>query len=154
MGLNRLLSAPRNFLQSARKSLGRAPKALKGVIDGQDIAEVAKLSSQSLLAWSLPESAWWPVTRLLGRIEVATHAKRTRREIAEVEALLAGTEIAADPRRVAVENWANRYGGRPLYARLAPRRLGAGNRRPRRRTGKGGFGRVRNHLLGRQFRLQ
>ena len=41
MGLNRLLSAPRNFLQSARKSLGRAPKALKGVIDGQDIAEVA-----------------------------------------------------------------------------------------------------------------
>ena len=117
MGLNRLLSAPRNFLQSARKSLGRAPKALKGVIDGQDIAEVAKLSSQSLLAWSLPESAWWPVTRLLGRIEVATHAKRTRREIAEVEALLAGTEIAADPRRIVVENWANQYGERFQYLR-------------------------------------
>ena len=55
MGQKRLLAAPRDFLHSARKSLARGPKALKGVIDAQDIAEVAKLSSQAVLAWSLPE---------------------------------------------------------------------------------------------------
>ena len=117
MGQKRLLAAPRDFLLSARKSLARGPKALKGVIDAQDIAEVAKLSSQAVLAWSLPERAWWPVTRLLGRIEVTTHPKRTRREIADVEALLAGPEIAANPRRIVIENWANQYGERFQFLR-------------------------------------
>jgi lauroyl/myristoyl acyltransferase len=117
MDQKRLLAAPKNFLRSAHKSLGRGPKALKGVIDAQDIAEVAKLSSQAVLAWSLPERAWWPVTRLLGRIEVTTHPKRTRREIADVEALLAGPEIAANPRRIVIENWANQYGERFQFLR-------------------------------------
>src|SRR6188768_3212282 len=117
MGQKRLLAAPRDFLLSARKSLARGPKALKGVIDAQDIAEVAKLSSQAVIAWSLPERAWWPVTRLLGRIEVTTHPKRTRREIADVEALLAGPEIAANPRRIVIENWANQYGERFQFLR-------------------------------------
>ena len=117
MGQKRLLAAPRDFLHSARKSLARGPKALKGVIDAQDIAEVAKLSSQAVIAWSLPERAWWPVTRLLGRIEVTTHPKRTRREIADVEALLAGPEIAANPRRIVIENWANQYGERFQFLR-------------------------------------
>jgi hypothetical protein len=117
MDQKRLLAAPKNFLRSAHKSLGRGPKALKGVIDAQDIAEVAKLSSQAVLAWSLPERAWWPVTRLLGRIEVTTHPKRTCREIADVEALLAGPEIAANPRRIVIENWANQYGERFQFLR-------------------------------------
>lgn len=107
----------RTYLQSARKSIARGPKALKGVIDGQDIAEVAKLSSQGVFAWALPETAWWPVTLLLGKIEVATHPKRTRREIAEVESLTAGTDITVDPRRIVVENWANQYGERFQYLR-------------------------------------
>ena len=117
MGQKRLLAAPENLLRSAYKSLWRVPKALKGFISGRDVAEVAKLSSQSLLAWSLPERAWWPVSRLLGRIEVATHPKRTRREIAEVEDLITGTEIGADPRRIVIENWANQYGERFQYLR-------------------------------------
>lgn len=117
MGQKRQLAAPSTFWHSTRKSLAHGPKALKGVIDAQDIAELAKLSSQGLLAWSLPENAWWPVTRLLGRIEVATHSKRTRREIADVEALLAGTEVTADPRRIVVENWANLYGERFQFLR-------------------------------------
>ena len=48
---------------------------------------------------------------------MTTHPKRTRREIADVEALLAGTEIAANPRRIVVENWANQYGERFQYLR-------------------------------------
>jgi len=70
-----------------------------------------------LLAWMLPESAWWPLTRLLGRMNVATHPTRTKRQTAQITTLLAGTGAASDPHGVAVENWANDYEERFQYMR-------------------------------------
>jgi lauroyl/myristoyl acyltransferase len=72
---------------------------------------------QGLLAWTLPEAAWWPLTRLLGRVNVATHPARTRTQTARIRALLSGTHAARDPFHVAVELWANRYEERLQYLR-------------------------------------
>ncbi len=104
---------------------------------------MAKLSSQSLLAWSLPESARWPVTRLLGRIEVATHAKRTRRgpiatrnasTICAPGARAAGsrqsTSLGAEHVSAALDKgrgiifWAGNFSFNDLIAKIAWRRLG------------------------------
>ncbi len=75
------------------------------------------MATQGVLAWSLPERAWWPVSHLLGRFEVATHPRRTREETAQVSALIIGTQAACDPLRIVVENWANHYGERFQYLR-------------------------------------
>lgn len=82
-----------------------------------DLYEVPRLATQGLLAWTLPEAAWWPLSRKLGRLNVATHPTRTGRETAQIAALLAGTHVENDPYRVAVENWANRYEERFQYLR-------------------------------------
>jgi lauroyl/myristoyl acyltransferase len=99
-----------------RKLLRRGAKALKG-ISAKDLVEVVKLSTQGALAWVLPEKAWWPVSRLLGRLEVATHPTRTRKETAHVAALIAGTQVVRDPSRVVMDNWGNQYGERFQYLR-------------------------------------
>ena len=83
----------------------------------KDIYEVPRLAVQGMLAWSLPESAWWPLSRLFGEVNAATHPERTRNEAAQVTTVLRGTPATIDPRRVAVENWANRYEERFHYMR-------------------------------------
>ena len=83
-----------------------APPA-RPLVTAKDIYEVPRLAVQGMLAWSLPESAWWPLSRLFGEVNAATHPERTRNEAAQVATVLRGTPATIDPRRVAVENWAN-----------------------------------------------
>lgn len=116
MGRKRLLAVPRDLSRRARKLLRRGRK-LAVSVRVQDLYEVFKLATQGVLAWSLPERAWWPISRLMGRIEVATHPSRTRKEIAQVSALISGTQAACDPSGIVVENWANHYGERFQYLR-------------------------------------
>ena len=82
-----------------------------------DLYEVPRLAFQGLLAWTLPENVWWPVTRVLGRLNVATHPARTRTQTARIGALLSGTHGPRDPFNVAIEVWANRYEERLQYLR-------------------------------------
>ena len=116
MGWKRLLAVPGVLLRRAEKLLRRARKLIAS-ISAHDLYEVFKLATQGVLAWSLPERAWWPIARLMGRFEVATHPSRTRAEIAHVSALIVGTQVAGDPFRIVVENWANHYGERFQYLR-------------------------------------
>jgi len=95
----------------------RRGRKLVASVSAQDLYEVFKLATQGVLAWSLPERAWWPISRLMGRFEVATHPSRTRAEIAQVSALIIGTQAAGDASRIVVENWANHYGERFQYLR-------------------------------------
>ena len=48
------------------------------VIIPKDIYEVPRLAVQGLLAWALPESCWWPLSRLFGQVNAVTHPSRTR----------------------------------------------------------------------------
>lgn len=93
-----------------------APPA-RPLVTAKDIYEVPRLAVQGMLAWSLPELAWWPLSRLFGEVNAATHPERTRNEAAQVTTVLRGMPPAIDPRRVAVENWANRYEERFQYMR-------------------------------------
>jgi len=93
-----------------------APPA-RPLVTAKDIYEVPRLAVQGVLAWSLPESAWWPLSRLFGEVNAATHPERTRSETAQVTTVLRGMPEKVDPRRVAVENWANRYEERFHYMR-------------------------------------
>ena len=93
-----------------------APPA-RPLVTAKDIYEVPRLAVQGMLAWSLPELAWWPLSRLFGEVNAATHPERTRNEAAQVATVLRGTPATIDPRRVAVENWANRYEERFHYMR-------------------------------------
>jgi hypothetical protein len=117
MGLKRLLAAPKDLLRRARAALRHAPKTSKRVISAQDVFEIVKLAGQGVLAWSLPERAWWLVSRLFGRLDVAAHRERTRWETANVAALIAGTAADGDPRGIVIANWANLYGERFQYLR-------------------------------------
>ena len=76
-----------------------------------------RLAVQGLLAWALPESAWWPLSRLFGQINAVTHPSRTRRETADIACVLTGTPVASRIARIAAENWANRYEERFHYLR-------------------------------------
>ena len=116
MGWKRLLAVPGVLLRRAGKLLRRGRKLVASV-SAQDLYEIFKLATQGVLAWSLPERAWWPIARLMGRFEVATHPSRTRAEIARVSALIVGTQAAGDASRIVVENWANHYGERFQYLR-------------------------------------
>jgi lauroyl/myristoyl acyltransferase len=89
------------------------PRPLVGALD---IYEVPRLALQGLLAWTLPEAVWWPLTRVLGRLNVTMHPARTRRQTARIRALLSGN-AARDSYGVAVEIWANRYEERFQYLR-------------------------------------
>jgi hypothetical protein len=83
----------------------------------KDIYEVPRLAVQSLLAWTLPEAAWWPMSRLFGQINAATHPSRTRRETADIAGVLTCTPVSGRIASIAAENWANRYEERFHYLR-------------------------------------
>jgi lauroyl/myristoyl acyltransferase len=83
-------------------------------VTAKDIYEVPRLAVQGLLAWTLPESAWWPLSRLFGRVNAATHPERNRKETADVRSVLRDAPNAG---RLAAENWANRYEERFQYLR-------------------------------------
>jgi lauroyl/myristoyl acyltransferase len=87
------------------------------LVTAKDIYEVPRLAVQGMLAWTFPEKVWWPLSRLFGEVNAATHPERTRNETAQVSTVLRGTRAATDPRSVAVENWANRYEERFHYMR-------------------------------------
>ena len=93
------------------------PSPPRPVITPKDIYEVPRLAVQGLLAWALPESAWWPLSRLFGQMNAVTHPSRTRRETADVACVLAGTPVASRIARIAAANWANRYEERFHYLR-------------------------------------
>jgi len=96
---------------------GPAPPPARPLITAKDIYEVPRLTVQGALAWTLPESAWWPLSRLFGRVNAATHPKRTGNETTQIISVLAGTPTTRNAHRVAVENWANRYEERFQYLR-------------------------------------
>ncbi|MEQ8319693.1 MAG: hypothetical protein RH946_05460 [Rhodospirillales bacterium] len=79
------------------------------LIRPMDIYELPRLSVQALLAWTLPERAWWPVTRLFGRFNTGLHPERTDEDAALLALGLAGTKHAAHVRDLAVELWSDRY---------------------------------------------
>jgi len=83
----------------------------------KDIYEVPRLGVQGMLAWALPEPLWWPLSRLFGRVNAATHPQRTRGDITQVASVLAGTPAANKARGIPAENWANRYEERFHYLR-------------------------------------
>ena len=60
-------------------------------------------------------SAWWPLSRLFGRVNAATHPERNRKETADVRSVLPDSRPNAG--RLAAENWANRYEERFQYLR-------------------------------------
>jgi hypothetical protein len=87
------------------------------LVTAKDIYEVPRLAVQGMLAWTLPQQAWWPLSRLFGQVNAATHPERTRNETALVAAALRGTQAANHAHRIAIENWANRYEERFQYMR-------------------------------------
>jgi lauroyl/myristoyl acyltransferase len=87
------------------------------LVTAKDIYEVPRLAVQGLLAWTLPEAAWWKLSRLFGQVNAATHPERTRNEAANVTTVLRDTPQAPAARRIAAENWANRYEERFQYMR-------------------------------------
>jgi lauroyl/myristoyl acyltransferase len=95
---------------------GRSPAPPRPLITGKDVYEVPRLAFQGLLAWILPERAWWPLSRLFGRVNAAFHPARTRKESEEVNAVLPATLLDRG-HAIAVENWANRFEERFHYMR-------------------------------------
>jgi lauroyl/myristoyl acyltransferase len=87
------------------------------MITTKDVYEMPRMVAQGVLAWTLPQAAWWPLSRLFGQIDVAMHPERTREEVARIEVAYAGTSLALDAHRLAVESWANRYEDRFHYLR-------------------------------------
>ena len=81
-----------------------------------DLHEVFRLASLGLLAWTLPEFLWWPISRLLGRINVMMHPSRTRYETAQIAKLVPANAVR-NTHRIDVANWANRYEERFQYLR-------------------------------------
>lgn len=87
------------------------------MITAKDIFEVPRMVAQGLLAWTLPEAAWWSLSRLFAQIDVSMNPARTRQEVAQIEAAYVGTQIASAARSIAVESWAHRYEDRFHYLR-------------------------------------
>ena len=96
---------------------GSVSPPARPLVTAKDIYEVPRLAVQGVLAWGLPQSAWWPLSRLFGQVNAATHPERTRNETAQVTAALGGTPVASHAHRVPAENWANRYEERFQYTR-------------------------------------
>jgi lauroyl/myristoyl acyltransferase len=97
--------------------LRRQGQRVTRFISFEDVHEVLRLASLGLLAWTLPEFLWWPISRLLGRLNVTMHPARTRNETAQIANLLSGANAASDPYRIDVANWANRYEEKLQYLR-------------------------------------
>lgn len=93
------------------------PPIARPLISAKDIYEVPRLGFQAGLAWILPEAAWWPLSRLFGRVNVFFHPKRTAAEIADIAPTLKGTPAEGMAKEIAVENWANRFEERFHYMR-------------------------------------
>ena len=106
--------APATAGQSSEAAPSRPART---TITAKDVYEVPRLAVQGALAWTLPESAWWPLSRKFGEVNAATHPSRTARETADIAAAVAGTPLAGQARRIAAENWANRYEERFHYMR-------------------------------------
>lgn len=81
----------------------------KPLITAKDIYEVPRLGVQALLAFVLPERAWWPLTRTFGKVNAAMHPSRTDEDAALLSRGLAGSPFAARARECAVELWSDRY---------------------------------------------
>lgn len=86
-------------------------------ISAKDIYEVPRLGFQGALAWTLPEAAWWPLSRLFGRVNVLFHPKRTAAEVASIAPALLGTPAQDKCKSVVIENWGNRFEERFHYMR-------------------------------------
>jgi lauroyl/myristoyl acyltransferase len=86
-------------------------------VSAKDIYELPRLAVQGVLAWTLPETAWWPLSRLFGRVNAATHPTRTGEDASRIASVLAGSPHAAHARKIAAEVWANRYEERFQYLR-------------------------------------
>src|SRR5262249_11318337 len=87
---------------------------VRPLVTAKDLYEVPRLAGQGVLAWTLPESAWWRLSRFFGRINAATHPQRNRNETADIRSVLPDAPYAS---RLAAENWANRYEERFQYLR-------------------------------------
>jgi lauroyl/myristoyl acyltransferase len=87
------------------------------MITAKDVCEVPRMVAQGVLAWTLPQAAWWPLSRLFAQLDVAMHPERTREEVSRIEVAYAGIPLARDAHRLAVESWANRYEDRFHYLR-------------------------------------
>jgi lauroyl/myristoyl acyltransferase len=94
-----------------------APPIARPLISAKDIYEVPRLGFQAVLAWLLPEAAWWPISRLFGRVNVLCHPRRTAAEVAKIAPTLSGTPAQEMAHEIAVENWANRFEERFQYLR-------------------------------------
>jgi len=95
----------------------RRVQRVTGFISFRDVHEIFRLASLGLLAWTLPEAMWWPISRLLGRLNVAMHLKRTRFEMAQIASLLSGADSANEARSIDIKNWGHRYEARFQYLR-------------------------------------
>ncbi len=79
------------------------------LICAKDLYEVPRLTVQALLAWTLPEPFWWPLSRFFGRLFAAAHPARTRSNAELIRSALLDTPLADRSQRIATEYWANRY---------------------------------------------
>ena len=126
------------------------------MITAKDIFEVPRMVAQGFIAWTLPQAAWWPVSRLFAQLDVAMHPERTRQEVAQIEVAYVGTQIASEAHSACRRELGQSLrGSLPLFASLAAWRLGARDRDYRgaacvRGSGAG----ARHHFLGRNFQLQ
>jgi KDO2-lipid IV(A) lauroyltransferase len=93
------------------------PPIARPLISPKDIYEVPRLGFQAVLAWFLPEAAWGPLSQLFGRVNVFFHPKRTAAEVSAIAPTVRGTAAQDTARRIAVENWANRFEERFQYMR-------------------------------------
>jgi lauroyl/myristoyl acyltransferase len=107
-----------NFL--LRHRLPRIPR----IISFQDIHEVFRLAWMGTLAWMLPQCFWWPISRLLGGLNVVTHPARTRFDT-DLIAKFRSATASQDAHDINVANWANRYEEKFQYLRAW--RLGGWN---------------------------
>ena len=87
------------------------------LITAKDIYEVPRLAVQGILAWTLPEPLWWPLSRLFGKMNAACNPTRTRSDASLIKAALANSEHRDRAKHIAVELWANRYEERFHYLR-------------------------------------
>jgi lauroyl/myristoyl acyltransferase len=99
----------------AKEGLATVPA--RPLITAKDVYEVPRLAVQGVLAWTLPETTWWPLSRLFGRVNAATHPARTSSEATNIKAVLPDAPHARNAHHIAAENWANRYEERFQYLR-------------------------------------
>lgn len=117
---NSVRSAAHFALSRVRRLRKRIRKGLSGhatYISPKDLYEIPRLGLQGLASWTLPETLWRPLSRPLGRLYVATHPTRTRKETAQIAALLGGSPAAERIYAIAAANAANRYEERFHYLR-------------------------------------